>query len=310
MKKIIALILICLTTAIAFAGCSTSASPTPTEQTRIDITPAPAPSDIKFSYTTRTDGETSVNVWKYAIENNEVKIYGYEDSIPVVKIPETIEGKKVTAIDSVGLCKKTRVYVDGLRYESIITEVEIPSSIKSIPTDLFSSAYSVKKVVFDPSMDLLVEEGMLFNKNRTILYYCIDKNIESVNIPSTVTTIGGGAFRNCQNLKSVVVPSTVKTIGEYAFYNCTELANVTLEEGIVEIANFVFARCKKIEEITIPESVVSLGLKLLSFTEEPAENFGPKIKLHKGSHADEFIRANASSFGMGIDITKCIVYID
>ncbi len=206
--------------------------------------------------------------------------------------------------------QKTKVYVDGLRYESIITELTIPASIEHIPSDLFKCAYNIKKVKFTRGADFFIDRNMLFNSDKTILYYCFDKKFESVTIPSTVTEIGAGAFRNCTNLKSVTIPSTVKTVGGYAFYNCTELSNVTLEKGIVEIADYAFVRCDNITEIIIPKSVKSIALNFISFTETTPGEFGPKIKLYKDSFADIFIRENASSFSLYPYITKCIVYID
>ncbi len=89
----------------------TQPTETSTEPPQTDITPTPQPTEtpIDFKFTTRTtDENTVVNVWKYAIENDEVKIYGYEDSISVAVIPEMINGKKVTSIDSFGLCKKQK----------------------------------------------------------------------------------------------------------------------------------------------------------------------------------------------------------
>ena len=50
-------------------------------------------------------------------------------------------------------------------------------------------------------------------------------SLTSVNIPDSVTTIGGGAFWEC-NLTSVTIGDSITTIGAEAFYSCTSLTSV------------------------------------------------------------------------------------
>ena len=46
-------------------------------------------------------------------------------------------------------------------------------------------------------------------------------------IPSSVTTIGRGAFEKCRNLRSVIIPNSVTTIEEDAFAFCVHLERAT-----------------------------------------------------------------------------------
>lgn len=64
-----------------------------------------------------------------------------------------------------------------------------------------------------------------------------DQTIEEIVIPTEidgkpVVSIGTEAFANFQYLRRVVVPSTVKSIGNGAFYNCNSLEVIELEETI------------------------------------------------------------------------------
>jgi hypothetical protein len=52
--------------------------------------------------------------------------------------------------------------------------------------------------------------------------------LTSINIPSSVTTIGSSAFEGCSGLTSVNIPSSVTTIGNLAFSHCTSLKTITL----------------------------------------------------------------------------------
>jgi hypothetical protein len=53
-----------------------------------------------------------------------------------------------------------------------------------------------------------------------------------IKIPSTVTTIGSNAFRNCTSLTSVDL-NNVATIGNSAFYNCASLNSITYQRSSV-----------------------------------------------------------------------------
>jgi len=52
-------------------------------------------------------------------------------------------------------------------------------------------------------------------------------NITAVNIPASVTHIGGGAFSE-SGITSITIPSTVKRISEGAFNRCSRLTHVTI----------------------------------------------------------------------------------
>ena len=86
-----------------------------------------------------------------------------------------------------------------------------------------------------------------------------DTDLTSVTIPSSVTSIGSGAFYNCTSLTRVTMPSSVKSIGGSAFYECIRLKSVTIPNNVTSIGANAFEGCSSLTSLTIPNSVISIG---------------------------------------------------
>ena len=119
-----------------------------------------------------------------------------------------------------------------------------------------------------------------------------DEYSGSVSIPESVTyngttysvtSIGGGAFYDCDGLTSVTIPNSVTSIGYAAFagtpwynakpnglvyinnvlytYKGTMPSGTTIEikEGTISISSFAFYNCSGLTSVTIPNSVTSIG---------------------------------------------------
>lgn len=90
-------------------------------------------------------------------------------------------------------------------------------------------------------------------------YNCAD--IESVNIPNTVTYIGGYAFYSCGSLVSVNIPDGVTAIGTSAFYECEKLKSIDLPNSVVSIGDNAFYSCDLLANIHLSDNLQSIGEK-------------------------------------------------
>ena len=118
------------------------------------------------------------------------------------------------------------------------------------------------------------------------------KNLTSITIPASITSIKGNPFAGCTGLafiivaegnptydsrnncnsvietksnnlivgcKKTIIPSTVTGIGFAAFYGCTGLTSVTIPEGVTSIGHDAFSGCTGLISVTIPEGVSDIG---------------------------------------------------
>ena len=72
-----------------------------------------------------------------------------------------------------------------------------------------------------------------------------------------ITTIEDNAFTNHKSLKYIELPSSIQTLGDQCFYSCSELCTVEFADNseLSEIGKNAFQLCTNITTITIPESV-------------------------------------------------------
>lgn len=88
-----------------------------------------------------------------------------------------------------------------------------------------------------------------------------NEQVESVAIPSTVTTIGESAFKGCSNLESVSIPSSVTSIGDRAFSRCSSLTSVEIPASVQNVGKYTFYQCTNLANAEIDHSVQSIGYK-------------------------------------------------
>ncbi len=86
-----------------------------------------------------------------------------------------------------------------------------------------------------------------------------DTNIESVEIPDSVTKIDKSAFLECFSLKSACMPDSLTDIGHGAFYECTALEVADIPAHVINIGDSAFRKCTSLKAVHIPASVTYIG---------------------------------------------------
>ncbi len=150
--------------------------------------------------------------------------------------------------------ENTRYYIDAIGYEafaeSSISKIDFNSRIqlKAIGQKAF---YQCKEL---SSIDIP-------NTVTTIDEQAFDScdGLNSINIGEAVSSIAKGAFEGCSSLSEVVIPNSVSTIGDYAFAYDNGLSSITIGEAVSSIGKGAFEGCSSLSEVVIPNSVSTIG---------------------------------------------------
>lgn len=186
---------------------------------------------------------------KYEDAGNYIIITGYDGSSSSVKIPANIEGKPVTSIES-----------GAFRFNDDLSQITLPKTLEDIGRGALAFCHNLKAIkVNSGNPKFTSEKGILFNKDKTILFQAPGAFSGSYVVPDGVTEIGKDAFAHCKNLKKVVLPSGIKVIGDQAFMYCKKLKEVNLPKGLTTIRAHAFSSCP-LSEVTIPVSVSEIDV--------------------------------------------------
>ena len=98
-----------------------------------------------------------------------------------------------------------------------------------------------------------------------ITIYSCNTSVKEVEIPAEinglpVTGIEQWAFNNCKKLTSVDIPDSVTHIGGGAFENCVSLTFIEIPEGVESLGENTFACCINLVSITLPKSINHFGV--------------------------------------------------
>ena len=96
------------------------------------------------------------------------------------------------------------------------------------------------------------------------------KNITSVTLPASLTSLGRNCFYGCENLVSVDLGScsALKSIGEGAFAVCTSLTSVVIPDSVTRICDDAFFRCSVLKKVTFGSSVEEIGMYAFAFCDK------------------------------------------
>lgn len=144
----------------------------------------------------------------------------------------------------------TEIYGSAFADCASLTSIDIPANVTDIVDYAFYGCKNLASInVDDKNTTYASVDGVLYNKEKTILIQAPGKIQGVFTIPSGVTNIASGAFALCEGLTGLEIPASVTSISEYAFENCTGLTNVTIPSSVKNIDYYAFAGCENLDVV-------------------------------------------------------------
>ena len=188
-------------------------------------------------------------------------------------------------LTSINLKDVTKVKISALVNLPNLKTITIPKNLKKegLTEGAFEGCSSLQAYkVAEGNPDFSADNGVLFSKNKDILYfYPIAKSDATYNIPPTVKIIADKAFQGASKLTSLVIPTSVEEINSQAFRQNYRLASVKFCEpsNLRKLANYSFWTCSSLKEVTLPSSITNIGKAFLACDSLETINVPANAKL-------------------------------
>jgi hypothetical protein len=164
-----------------------------------------------------------------------------------------------------------------------VSTINIPESVSNIGANAFYGATGLTAlVVSEQNERYSSKDGILFDKDATVLLcypagkagdYLIPEgvtairggafygslNLENITLSADLVSIGSSAFAGCVQLSSIIIPSGIQSIGAWTFYGCRNLTEIAIPSGMTSIENGAFYGCTSLSAVTIADSVTHIG---------------------------------------------------
>ncbi len=181
-------------------------------------------------------------------EDGTASISGYMGNDMQVEVPSMLDEREVTQIGD-----------DVFSYNTAITSIVIPNTVKVIRSGAFSGCSSLSQITLSESLESIGEEAFR------------GSGIKEVRIPDSVTSIGERVFYYCENLENVVLPGGLKIIAEGMFTGCNSLKEIEIPNQVSVIANCAFDSCEGLETVQFSNSLEEIGEEAFRFCQNLKE---------------------------------------
>lgn len=233
---------------------------------------------------TKSTAANPASDFKYiVIGGSSIGITGYVGSSSQVVVPDTIDGKPVK-----------RFANSAFSDTSDIAYIYIPASVELITNRAFSRCDGLLEIEVSADNAWFSSlDGVLYNKDKTVLLAFPGAVGGEFTVPKTVTKIGGYAFFYCYELTKINMYNNVTQIGDSAFSYCWNLKSIRLSDNLTSLGKEALAYNLMLTSVYLPKNITSIGENaLLGAQSSPGYyeyNFVDGIYCVEGSYAYDYV---------------------
>lgn len=166
-------------------------------------------------------------------------------------LTESPISEQITAIGNLAFC------------HSGLTQVTIPAGTTAIGQYAFEGCKALEFITVDDSNRHYASlEGVLYDKEYSVLIKCPQARSGQLVLPETVKTIAPSACLNCTALNgTLTLPAGLESVGSHAFENCPGLAGtLVIPANVKELGDGSFWGCYGFTgELLLSESLCRIG---------------------------------------------------
>lgn len=153
--------------------------------------------------------------------------------------------------------------LDDALFDAAVVDAEISDKVLvrnltvtgSINADDVAYLNTLPNTLYNMQMLDLGDATLENNAITERMFYAT--SYKAIQLPATVTSIAGEAFREAKRLTSITLPESLQSIGSYAFAN-TALTSIVIPDGVTEMGDRVMQSCGALTSVTIGNGVTSI----------------------------------------------------
>ena len=145
-----------------------------------------------------------------------------------------------------------------------ITEIKIPSNVKTIGTGAFADCQNLKSVIISNSVKE-IEGDAFYGCNKLVSIEVVPNNKvydSRENSNAIIETASNKLIVGCQNN----IPNGIKIIGAKAFFKRESITNVVIPEGVEKIESGAFLGCPNLKSIVISSTVTDIDHMIVGYS--------------------------------------------
>lgn len=175
-----------------------------------------------------------------------------------IEIPKSVRDIVANAFDGTKWYedrKHEMIYINDLLYRA---PAEVAASTVDPTTPTGEVQESKPQTEYVPIVNATVKEGI-----TTICTLAFaNTSVETVQLPSTLTSIRYGAFQNCTALRQITLPESVTFIEGGSFQNCTALGSIVIPQNVSYLGAAAFAGCSTLNSAILPQKMTRVSSSL------------------------------------------------